>query len=97
MPIRSTVLKNAPEYATADYWMAYLLRDKSPGESNSYLKKASEASPRFVFPFREEEIPLFEWAISVNPRDWKPKYYLGLIYWVKGQAGGSAATVRTVR
>jgi tetratricopeptide (TPR) repeat protein len=81
----ATLLKNAPEYATVYYWLALLLREKSPDESIAYLKKASELSPSLVFPFREEEIPLFEWAMTARPRDWKPKYYLGLIYWAKGR------------
>jgi tetratricopeptide (TPR) repeat protein len=34
-----------------------------------------------VFPFREESIPVFLWAATERPNDWKPKYYLGLIYW----------------
>jgi tetratricopeptide (TPR) repeat protein len=42
-------------------------------------------SPLLVFPFREESIPVFEWAVSARPADWKPKYYLGLILWGKGR------------
>jgi len=79
------VLKNSPEYATVDYWMALLLKDQSPGESRAHLAKATGRSPAFVFPFREEEIPLFKWAMAEQPEDWKPKYYLGLIYWAKGR------------
>jgi tetratricopeptide (TPR) repeat protein len=79
------LLKNAPEYATVYYWLALLLLEKSPDESKAYLDKASGLSPVLVFPFREEEIPLFKWAISERPQDWKPKYYLGLIYSAKGR------------
>lgn len=79
------VLKNAPEYATIDYWLALLLKDASPQESLTYLAKATGRSPALVFPFREEEIPLFKWAMAERPDDWKPKYYLALIYWAKGR------------
>jgi tetratricopeptide (TPR) repeat protein len=34
-----------------------------------------------VFPFREESIPVFQWAAAARPGDWKATYYLGLIYW----------------
>jgi len=80
-----TLLKIAPEHATVYYWLALLLLEKSGEESKTYLDKASEFSPALVFPFREEEIPLFKWAISERPQDWKPKYYLGLIYSAKGR------------
>lgn len=79
------VLKIAPEYPTCYYWLAYLLKDKSPRESQRYLQKAGEIDPALVFPFRRESIPVFEWAINEEPQNWKPKYYLGLIYWGKGK------------
>jgi tetratricopeptide (TPR) repeat protein len=75
------VLAAAPEQATIRYWQAYLLRDQSPAESRQMLEKASALSPYLVFPFRPESIPVFEWAASSRANDWKPRYYLGLIYW----------------
>ena len=48
-------------------------------------------SPSLVFPFREEEIPLYEWVISQRPDDWKPRYYLGLILWSKGRVDEARA------
>ena len=75
------VLAVAPEQATVRYWQAYLLRDKSPAESHEFLEKASTLSPYLVFPFREESIPIFQWAAAARANDWKPNYYLGLIYW----------------
>jgi tetratricopeptide (TPR) repeat protein len=75
------VLAAAPEQATVRYWQAYLLREKSPAESHQFLEKASALSPYLVFPFREESIPVFQWAAATRPNDWKPNYYLGLIYW----------------
>ena len=74
------VLEAAPEQATVRYWQAYLQRDKSPAQSRRTLDQASAMSPYLVFPFRAESIPVFEWA-ATQSNDWKPSYYLGLIYW----------------
>ncbi|MGB8959196.1 MAG: DUF5107 domain-containing protein [Candidatus Aminicenantales bacterium] len=78
-------LKAAPPQATVLYTLAYLLRESAPAESAAYLDKASAASPFLVFPFREEEIAVFSWALAARPSDWKPKYYLSLILWGKGR------------
>ena len=75
------LLEVAPEQATIRYWQAYLLREKSPERSLETLKKAAALSPYLVFPYREESIPVFQWADKALPGDWKAKYYLGLIYW----------------
>jgi Tfp pilus assembly protein PilF len=75
------VLEAAPEQATVRYWQAYLLRNESPERSRKVLERAAALSPYLVFPFREESIPVFQWAATERPNDWKPKYYLGLIYW----------------
>jgi len=80
-----TVLEQAPAYPTVSYWLAYLLRERSSEQSHAYLKKAEQYSPRFVFPFREEEIPMFQWVMETRPTDWRPTYYLSLIYWGKGR------------
>jgi tetratricopeptide (TPR) repeat protein len=75
------VLEAAPDQATVRYWQAYLLRDRSPAESRKLLDKASTLSPYLVFPFREEAIPVYQWVAAARPGDWRPSYYLGLIYW----------------
>src|ERR1019366_1206227 len=75
------VLDVAPDQATVRYWQAYLLRERSPAESRKVLEKAAALSPYLVFPFREESIPVFQWAAAARPGDWKASYYLGLIYW----------------
>ena len=79
------ILRMAPGHPMVVYWLAYLLRQKRPAESNSYLAHADGLDPALVFPFREESIPVFKWASSVRPNDWKARYYLGLIYWGKGR------------
>lgn len=80
-----TLLKNAPAQPEIYVWLAYVLRDTAPEESASYLDKGLGLSPLLVFPFREESIPVFRWASELRPADWKPKYYLGLIFWGKGR------------
>ncbi|HYK90713.1 MAG TPA: DUF5107 domain-containing protein [Acidobacteriota bacterium] len=75
------VLEVAPEYPTIGYWRAYLMREKSPDKSMEVLKKAAALSPYLVFPFREESIPVYQWADKASGGDWKAKYYLGLVYW----------------
>jgi len=81
----ATLLQLAPEYPTVQYWLAFLRKDADPKESAAALDKASSISPLLVFPYREEEIPLLEWAAAVRPGDWKPRYYLGLVFWGKGR------------
>ena len=78
-------LKASPAHATVDYWLAYLQRGSSPAESAAALERASAASPFLVFPFREEEIAVFSWAVAARPADWRPKYFLALILWGKGR------------
>jgi tetratricopeptide (TPR) repeat protein len=75
------VLEVAPEHPTVGYWRAYLMREKSPEQSLDLLKKAAALSPYLVFPFREESIPVYQWAEKALSSDWKAKYYLGLVYW----------------
>jgi tetratricopeptide (TPR) repeat protein len=75
------VLEQAPEQATVRYWQAYLLREKAPERSREALGRAAALSPYLVFPFREESIPVFQWADRELPGSWKAKYYLGLVYW----------------
>lgn len=78
-------LESAPDQAEIRYWQAYLLRKRSPEQSMAVLRKASTLSPHLVFPFRQEAIPVFEWARQTIPADWKAKYYLALIKWGLGR------------
>ncbi len=75
------LLEVAPDQAEIRYWQAWLLRNKSPEKSQAALRKAALLSPYLVFPFRQEAIPVFEWADHALPENWKAKYYLGLIEW----------------
>jgi tetratricopeptide (TPR) repeat protein len=77
------VLDMSPAYPIADYWLAFLYRERSPVKSSNYLTRAQQASPRLVFPFRIETIPVLEWAVKQN-HIWKSRYYMGLVLWSKG-------------
>ncbi len=79
------VLRQSPEQAEVLYWLSYLLQETGSPEGENLLNRASNASPALVFPFREESIPVFQKALAARPSDWKPKYYLGLVYWGKGR------------
>jgi len=85
VPDAVTLLENAPAQPEVYAWLAYLLKDLARDRSAIYLDKAFGLSPLLVFPFREESIPVFEWAMASRPADWKPRYYLGLIFWAKGR------------
>ncbi len=74
------VLEQSPDYPIVSYWLAYLTRKTNSTKSVNYLKQAEELSPKMVFPFRLETIPVLTWAQEQNS-SWKTKYYLGLIYW----------------
>ena len=71
------VLDLAPPTAETLYWLAYLRSD------TNVLVRAEAASPEFVFPFRTESIPVFEWAARHRP-GWQPSYFLALIRWHLG-------------
>ncbi|MDI6699379.1 MAG: DUF5107 domain-containing protein [Candidatus Saccharicenans sp.] len=66
-------------------WQAFIYRDLDREKSLAFLNRAAESSPWLVFPFREESIPVFQWAISQRPESWKFRYFLGLIYRHKGR------------
>lgn len=77
------VLKNSPSYPIVNFWLAYLNKNHAQ-KSQKYLHEALTASPKLVFPFRYETIPVLKWALKKN-NNWKTKYYLGLIIWSKGR------------
>jgi tetratricopeptide (TPR) repeat protein len=72
------VLTVGPELPELLYWKAFLKRNTPEGDL--LLAKATAASPVLSFPFRPESLPVFQWAMTKD-KGWKPKYYLGLIYW----------------
>jgi len=71
-----TLLKGAPTHAEAKWWLAYMYKD-TPQEA-ALVKEADALSPAFVFPFRTESKPVFDWAMTKSA-DWKPVYYMALL------------------
>ncbi len=80
------ILSLVQEYPVASYWMAYLWKTDDPQQAQTYLSQALEMSSLLVFPFREETIPVLQWALKHFPGEWKTKYYLALVLWSKGRA-----------
>lgn len=68
------VLSLSPGDAETAYWSAYLSRDPE------LLKKADASDVSFVFPFREESVPVFEWAMQEGG-SWKSAYLLALLHY----------------
>lgn len=73
------ILKAGPASAITNYWLAYILKDKT------IIEKAVSALPHLVYPFRDETADALQWALKHND-NWKTKYYLGLLYWHKGRS-----------
>jgi tetratricopeptide (TPR) repeat protein len=83
------VLELTPPSPMAEYWLAYLWRERNGTESRRHLEKAEAASPELVFPHRREDIPVLRWA-AADASGWKTLYYLGLVLWntgLKDEAG----------
>ncbi|MDO3644728.1 DUF5107 domain-containing protein [Mucilaginibacter sp. L3T2-6] len=60
------------------YWLAYLHRyDKSVVQ---WLNDAVNGSADMVFPYKAESTTIMQWAAAQNKHDWKPRYYLSLLY-----------------
>ncbi len=74
------VLDLAPRESEVLYWQAYLSQD------TALLARANAASAQFVFPYRVESIPVYEWAVS-HSTAWQPRYFLALIRWFNGELG----------
>lgn len=83
------VLTEAPTDPIAEYWLAYLSRNRSNEKSQAHLEEALRLSPQFVFPFRRETLPVLKWArdqAATHPENsWKTTYYLGTLYWSKNR------------
>ena len=74
------VLKEGPENPIINVWLAYLEID----HRQSYINKIRESSVEMTFPYRVETAQFLE-TLSKEDASWKLKYYLGLIYWHKGE------------
>ena len=74
------VLLLAPENPEVYYWIAFLKNKLKEADASAFVEKANALSANLVFPFRQSSVNVLQWAIE-NSQSWKPKYYLGLIYW----------------
>lgn len=76
------VLEQSPSYAITDFWLAWLTKNDN-AKSNLYLQKAIDADPEFVFPYRNETLPILNWAAKQSPAWVTDYYYSALILWNK--------------
>jgi tetratricopeptide (TPR) repeat protein len=77
------VLEQVPSYPAIHYWLAWLNKEDQD-KSKTYLDQALEASPEFVFPYRNETGMVLDWAAKQIP-SWKTDYYSALILWNRGR------------
>lgn len=62
------------------YWMAFIKSKLNETDASALIDKANALSPELVFPFRNNSAEVLTWVITQS-QHWKPKYYLGLIFW----------------
>jgi tetratricopeptide (TPR) repeat protein len=74
------VLLLAPENPEVYYWIGFLKTKLKEADASTFVEKANALSANLIFPFRQSSVNVLQWAIE-NSQSWKPKYYLGLIYW----------------
>ena len=75
------VLAAIGDQPEALYWRAFL---SSPPDRGVLIDRANRLSPRFVFPFRTEMVPVLQAAARATAH-WKPRYYLALTLWSLGR------------
>jgi len=63
--------------------LAFAFRKEDADKSQTLLSSLENGSPNFVFPYRQEMVPVLEWAVSTN-NNWKFKYYLAQNYLAVG-------------
>jgi tetratricopeptide (TPR) repeat protein len=74
------VLTLSPAYAMVSIWIAYIHSlQNHKTEADKAIVEAITLSPELVFPHREDDITVLEWAVD-NYTSWKLKYYLALGY-----------------
>jgi tetratricopeptide (TPR) repeat protein len=79
--VAKEVLEAVGDHPEALYWRASL-----PGiaDAGALIERANRLSPRFVFPFRTEMVPVLQAAAHATAH-WKPRYYLALTLWGLGR------------
>ena len=87
-------LELAQPTAEVLYWLAFLQNARHDPAAADTLRQAEASSPRLVFPFRSESAPVFEWAAG-QTATWRPKYYLALILWSRGETDRARNLLRS--
>ncbi|WP_184545535.1 DUF5107 domain-containing protein [Mucilaginibacter sp. FT3.2] len=77
------VLQLSPVNMLVCYRLAFL-QNKSGKPFEQLFAKANTLSPAFVFPFRNSDEEVLQWAMQQN-NSWKPKYFLALLYKDRGR------------
>ncbi|WP_121809968.1 DUF5107 domain-containing protein [Mucilaginibacter kameinonensis] len=72
------VLQLSPANALVHYKLAFLQYKEAKPFSET-LNKANAATAAFVFPFRNSDEEVLQWAAQQS-NSWKPKYFLALLY-----------------
>jgi len=74
------ILSCSPIYAMIHLWKAWIYQlSGSQNRVKAELNLAAQSSADFVFPHREEDINVLQWAVEEHS-DWKFKYFLALAY-----------------
>jgi Tfp pilus assembly protein PilF len=73
------ILAMSPGYAMVSIYTAYLHGSENSASMAHHLNVAVNLPSDLVFPHREEDIKVLEWAVA-NNNSWKLKYYLALGY-----------------
>ncbi len=74
------VLNMSTPHPEVYYWIAFLKTKLNDKDAATFIEKANELSAQLVFPFRNNSVEVLNWVINQSEH-WKPRYYLGLIYW----------------
>jgi hypothetical protein len=78
-------LRLAPLQPLVEIWRAYIASKLGhETESKELLGTALAASPMLVFPHRQEDMEVLQWAERERPH-WKNKYYIALLVWSLGK------------
>ncbi|MGC4037522.1 MAG: DUF5107 domain-containing protein [Chitinophagaceae bacterium] len=71
-------LELSPSHTLISYWKGYL-NSKLGNAGKEFIAEGSKSPIAFVMPFRAESLQMLQWVTSQTD-DWKPRYYLALLY-----------------
>lgn len=74
------VLSMSPFHPEVNYWIAFVKMKNGDVDFQPLLESANNYSPKLIFPFRSASGEVLKW-VTTQTDHWKPKYYLGLVYW----------------